>query len=294
MDFSYLNRVLADQIQFTNWLSGIVGVNYSTLDEQNYSFVDGSSTTHYRESKATPSGSIIAKPLSDLTVYATYIQGLENGGIADSTLFGGPIVTNPGAAPPTVDRQYEIGAKWKINDVLLTTLSLFDLDKANQVYFPNPDGTVTYSSSGREDHRGGEFTVTGKVLNDLTIYGGATVFRARVTEEPDNPALVGSMPVGVSETLAKLYAEYGVPVVPGLVVTGGIEHYGRQAVNQPNTTFIPSYSVFDVGARYSFSAGSHPATLRVNVYNVGDKRYWSSPNFVGSPLDALFSIQVQL
>ncbi len=88
----------------------------------------------------------------------------------------------------------------------------------------------------------------------------------------------------------KLYAEYNIPVVSGLVVSAGVEHYGRQAVNQPNTTFIPGYSVFDAGARYSFTRGATRRRCGANIYNLGDKRYWANPNFLGSPLEALFSI----
>ncbi len=75
------------------------------------------------------------------------MQGLENGGFASTTSNGVP-VTNPGAAPPTVDREYEAGVKTQIGKALLTG-AFFDVSKASNVLLLNPTGTsYTYETGG--------------------------------------------------------------------------------------------------------------------------------------------------
>ena len=54
-------------------------------------------------------------------------------------------------------------------------MALFDINKANQYAQYNGNGTYTETQSGREDHKGIEFTATGKATEELTLFGGLTL-----------------------------------------------------------------------------------------------------------------------
>lgn len=269
-DYNY-NAVLGDVVQFNPSLSAIVGANYVTIRTYNYS--NGIPSTSYSQSKVTPSASLIYKPVPAVSTYVTYIEGLEAGGVAGLTSNGLP-VTNPGEAAPTTDRQYEVGVKANIGSALLT-VALFDINKASEVYAPNADDTaVTFSNNGREEHKGGEITLTGKVTRDLTLFGGVTAFDAKITQQPAMPQYIGKRPIGVSEFMAKLYAEYQIRPIPGLSINGGFQWYGNAPLNSQNTASTPGYVVANVGARYETRLFRTPTVFRLNVLNVSNNNYW--------------------
>src|SRR5262249_10202745 len=152
-----------------------------------------------------------------LSTYASFTEGLERGPTAT------PTDTNKNEIfPPTIDKQYEVGAKASI-DKLLLTLALFKIDRQYAFDRDNGDHTTTTVVAGRQVHDGIELGVSGKLTEELTLGGGVTFMNPRVTHDPD-PSIDGKRPAGVSSDMAKLYAEYAVPSVKGWVLTGAVQH----------------------------------------------------------------------
>ena len=218
------------------------------------------------------------------------MQSLEQGVIVPNS----PLYSNAGEIlKPLVSYQYEMGAKATVGGTLLT-LALFDIDKSNQYAATNSNGTLTYVQDGREDHKGVEFTVTGKATEHLTLFGGLTLMDSEVNRTSD-PQLDGKRPVNVSDQLAKLYAEYSLPQVPGLTLTGGAYYTGPYYADAENTVRLPGVVIGDVGARYKTLSWGTPVIFRLNVTNVTDKRYWLTSNagVVGAPRTVLLSTEVK-
>ncbi|TPQ27430.1 TonB-dependent receptor domain-containing protein, partial [Cupriavidus pinatubonensis] len=88
-------------------------------------------------------------------------------------------------------------------------------------------------------------------------------------------AAVGKDPIGVPRVQANLGAEWDLPWVAGLTVSGAMIYTGRQYVNQLNTASLPSWARFDLGARYRTRITGKTTTFRANVLNVFDRNYWS-------------------
>jgi iron complex outermembrane recepter protein len=121
------------------------------------------------------------------------------------------------------------------------------------------------------------------------------VFQAKITKQPDAPNLVGTEPAGVSPL--KMYAEYAVGAVPGLVLTGGVQYYDRQAVTDPATAYIPDYAVLDAGARHTTSLYGRETIFRLNLYNLANANYWAPAGAFavteGPPLTLFGSVEVR-
>ena len=62
----------------------------------------------------------------------------------------------------------------------------------------------------------------------------------------------------------------------GLTLTSRGIYSSSQYLDQSNTKEIDAWTRFDVGARYGFKVDEKHITLRANIENVADKRYWSS------------------
>ncbi len=249
-------------------------------------------SSFYDKSKITPSLSLIFKPVSWVSTYATYSQSLEQGLAVPST--GSVIYTNAGQTlPPYVDQEYEVGAKADVHGMLLTG-ALFNINKALQYVVNNNNGTSTYLQDGREVHRGMELTATGNVIDGLRILGGVTLMDPKVTNQKANTALIGKEPLGVASQMVKLTAEYDLPFAPGLTLTGGVYYIGKQAADIVNYTWLPSYVTEDLGLRYKAHIPSgQEVVFRLNVSNLANTGYWMSPSTVGAPRTIAFSTQIK-
>lgn len=285
------NFLIGDVIDLSEHWSTILGVTHTRIRTFSDNFVWATAMpawfphtqTHYDASRTSPNFSLVYKPVSWLTTYASYIEGLQAGGTAPTTAL------NSGQAlPPQVSKQYEIGAKATFGETLLT-LALFSIEKPNAY----TNGAGYYVADGQQKNNGLEFSVTGKVLPELTLVGGITLLDPEVSKS-SLPANDGKKPVNVASQMAKLYAEYEVPRMSGFTVTGGAYYTGKQYTDEANRYSLPSFTTFDLGARYRTRlTDSSNLTLRTNVSNLTNKQYWLSSYYLGAPRTLTFSAQLE-
>ncbi|MFC7288299.1 TonB-dependent siderophore receptor [Herminiimonas glaciei] len=274
------NFMIGDLVKFNDQWSALVGVNRSTIKTIGRE-PDGSTNVEqpdYKRSRNSPSASLIFKPVPWLTTYATYIEGLEQGGTAPLT------ATNQLAImPPMQSKQKEIGVKAELGGVLLSG-ALFDIEKANEF----TDASGTYRQDGKQRNRGAEVSAFGKLTNAWSVVGGVTMLTAKV----EGGEFDGGAPANVPKMLAKLYSEYALPWVTGLSVSGGVYHVGKQWSSETNTSRLPAYTTVDLGMRYVTQVSGRPLTLRLNVNNVADRDYWLNSYYLGTPRSVAFSAQM--
>lgn len=91
-----------------------------------------------------------------------------------------------------------------------------------------------------------------------------------------NGTFDGNRAPATPEYNVNLGAEWDVPGVNGLTLTGRGIYTSSQYLDQANSKSIDSSERFDVGARYAFKVDQKDITLRANVENVMNKYYWSS------------------
>jgi iron complex outermembrane receptor protein len=212
------------------------------------------------------------------------MTSFEAGSIAAGVDGSGRTVVNGGEAmPPVENKQVELGAKYTIGGALLTA-AVFEIDKALEYYAPLSGTQVQLVQDGRQVHRGVELTVSGRIADNFTLLGGISVLDAEVKDNAEVPAVEGSTPINVANKQAKLYAEYSVPTLQGLTFTAGIYHTGEQELQMPNSFTIDSFTTGDLGVRYQTRVwNDRKLTLRLNVNNITDERYWLNSTFLGYP-----------
>jgi len=86
------------------------------------------------------------------------------------------------------------------------------------------------------------------------------------------------------------FAEYALPWIPGLSLTGGIYYTGEKYGDAANTDKIPSYTLYDIGARYTTRVLDKALTVRLNIINLTGKNYWQDANYLGVPRTVAFSV----
>lgn len=265
------STLLVDQINLNNKWSMLVGGNYATINDRNWSYTTAGVATEKPQNTASilvPVVGLMYKPTPGISTYMSYTQALQPGLLAPSTAANAFESMNPYVA-----NQAEVGVKTKINCVDLN-LALFRIEKANGY---TDAVTNIYSQDGREVHKGLELSATGKLSKNLNIIGGFTILDAKITQA-SNLSQIGKTPSAVPEKIAKLYAEYTVPSVPGLTLIGGFSYIGKQWVdgNNQNTLSIPGVITTDVGVRYKCKIDDQDVIWRLSVTNVTNKNYWTS------------------
>lgn len=275
-----------DNIEINKYFSALLGGSYAEVGNDTYA-TTGSLTSGYHSSKATPTYALLFHPVSWVTLYGSYIEGLEQGEVVND-----PNATNDHAVlPPYLRKQYEAGIKATVNNNILLTADYFDINSALQYSVNNGNGTDTYVQSGRQDSKGVEFTATGKITDRLRVLGGFMFADARVIDDQADPAYDGTRPQVAPQSLVKLTAEYDLPFFPDLTITGGAYHTGGVYYDQANTIWVPGHTTFDAGLRYTTKVDGHQLIGRLYVSNLTNVSYWAGDAVLGDPRRVSFSLQ---
>lgn len=218
----------------------------------------------YTADEDSPAIGLVVKPRDWLSLYGTYIEGLEEGGVAPLT------AVNAGEVlPPGVTEQSELGVKAEFGDVLLT-LAYFDIDRPSSFL----NASSVFVQDGNTSYKGVEFSASGEIGN-LSIYSTAMWLDAEL-ERAASAAVIGNRPENTPEFTGSLYVDYRLAAAPGLSLSAGVFHVGDRPINAQNTGFADGYTTFDLGARYETQLAGKATTFRLYVENVADEKYWSA------------------
>lgn len=261
---------LTDTAKVTDWLQLFGGARltrFQNLDANS----DRDLVEIYDRDVVTPTVGVVVKPVAKLSLYASYAEGIEEGGTAPSTADNANEVFDP-----LMSEQIEVGGKWELPAGALLTLAAFEIDKGLQYLDP---ATNLFVQDGRQVHQGLEASVSGRVGERLRLVAGGAWLDAEI-QRTSNPALVGKRPQGVPEWQANLYADFDLSdLLKGLSVNSGLYYTGNRAVDGANTFLVDSYTRLDLGLRYRHELGDAvTATWRLGVENVTDERYISDAN----------------
>lgn len=246
-----------------------VGIRHQRLKDYGYDYVTGLGNSSYERSANTPVAGVVYKATQNVSLYANYIEALQQGGSATSA-FGQPPLTNNGQPlAPYVSRQKEIGVKVD-GGKLGGSVALFTTGQP-LAYIANN----TYGTFGEQRNRGVELSVFGLPTKGLRVLGGATLLdtKQRRTQGGVNEGLEA---IGVPEIQVNLGADWDVPTVPGLSLNARALYTSTQFADAGNTQKVPAWSRLDIGASWATRLMDRDVTLRARIDNVTDKNYWAS------------------
>lgn len=222
--------------------------------------------TAYDEEKVSPSGGLLFKATDQLSLYVNYMEGLSQGKIAPSTS-----INEDEIFPPFISRQVEAGAKYDAGAFALTA-AVF---RIKQPAYETNATTRVFGPNGKRQNDGVELSVFGEPLKGFRLLGGVMYIDSEL-KDTTNGTFDGNRAPATPKYNVNLGAEWDVPKVQGLTLTARGIYSSSQYLDQANSKEIDSWERFDLGARYAFKLDDKDITLRANVENVLDKRYWSS------------------
>lgn len=275
----------ANTAKLSNRVHVTGGVRLTRLENLNGD-ATGQLTPAYDKDAVNPTAGLVVKLAPNLSLYANYAEGIEQGGVAPSTTVNAGQVFDP-----LESDQIEAGVKFELGRGALLTAAAFRIEKGLEFIDVSSN---TYVQDGRQLHEGVELGLAGALTDRLRLIAGVAYLEAAV-KRTANPALVGKRPQGVPEWQSNLVLDYDVSAwVDGLSFNVGAFSTGNRAIDQLNTWTADSYVRFDAGARYRQRIGDKTTlTYRVHVENLADERYVSDTSFgslvFGSPRSVRFS-----
>lgn len=269
---------LFDRIEMTQWLQLLGGVRKVDYSERN---LDSGETT-FEDQPTTVSYGAVLQPRPWISLYGTYIEGLEPTPPPPLT------ASNAGAGLPATDStQREAGIKIEARPGLLLQAAWFDIERSSS--FVN--AANVYVLDGRARFRGTELSVTGELTADWSVYATAQFLDAeqisgaptQIATNPTTgaitvvPTVVGRKIENTAERTLSLAMEYRLTnLLPGVSVNGAAYYVSERALNALNQAFIPGYTLFDLGASWTGTFRGSELTVRLTGQNVADKKYFAS------------------
>ncbi|WP_260928165.1 catecholate siderophore receptor Fiu [Novosphingobium sp. 9] len=278
------------------WQTDTVGVYaFDTVDLTKRLSLDlGGRYDHYKTTYDTSSSNLTGKgdlwtykvgAVYKLThsgnIYANYAVSAQPPGAQGSfNAYSLSSATSSASDPdlkPQKARTLEAGTKWNLfHDSLLLTGAVFRSWIYNEVYAED-DGT--YSQIGKKRVTGVELTATGQITPDWNVIGSYTHQKTDITVGAATAQDGSSTLPYAPKDAASLWTTYRTPI--GLTVGGGARYTSsvlRQSKLATTPYEMPSYWVFDALATYKID--SH-ADVQLNVYNLFNKKYMTSLNYLG-------------
>lgn len=250
----------------------LAGLRYSDYRSRN------GSAAPYEASNRSPNLSVIYKPSADLSWYASYLEALEETGIAPAQR------ANAGELlSPAVNKQKELGLKARLAPGLLVQAAYFDIERPQTTV----DAANRFVIGGRSDYRGIELSASGELGRHWSLLASALLLDAEISQVgAGNAAELGKTPQNTARHTLSLFGEYRVPQVPGWSLSAGLFHVGKRPVNNQNLAYVGAYTTLSLGTRYLTKWNGTQVTWQANLDNATDRNYWASTgdNYLGAGL----------
>lgn len=240
------------------------------------SFKDVNTDYRYSANYFSPNAGIVWDITPAHTAYASYSRSFSPPGAKGMVTLS---QSQQYQKEPEYSTQYEIGMKsdW-FNKRLSTQLSVYQLERNNIPYLPDPAKIDDWAISGQERARGIEFSAIGQLASHWYVRTSLGLMKAVVTNDDSNPARVGKHLGNTSNFQGNAFVRYA----PGDNLFGeiGVTRLGdRYLLSGANQTYLPGFTRVD--AMIGWNHANWNATLAIS--NLLDKTYWRSEYMPGAP-----------
>jgi iron complex outermembrane recepter protein len=187
--------------------------------------------------------------------------------------------TQGGLVEPERGIQYEAGVKLTTNDDRFTlTAAAFRIDRSN-VFAETTTNGITSVFFDDQRNVGFDLDLVFKLMPNWKVTANYINQSAVITAEPNVPAAVGNVPIGVPRQIANLWTTYDFSIgdVHGFRIAGGMTYGDKSYGNVQNTNFVPAYTVWDTVLSYNQPTWD----IAAGVKNIFDVTYFPTALSVG-------------
>ncbi len=264
------NVSVLDDITINDKFDMMLSASKAWMRQESYNNRQQRLVKAYSDSGYSWAGSLIFHPVEDASIYYTYADSLQQG--STYVYKSGPHNGEVASTSPYRSKQHEIGAKIRVADMIDFSVAYFDIRRP--IAYLN-SSTGLYGINGEQRNRGFEFMSGGRITQNLSVLGGFTYIDPKM----HNVSIAGAnrkVANGIPKINANLMLDYVIPGTDKLAISTNFHYTGKMYLDDLNTQRTPSFFVTDLGVRYtSEHLLGDKTTLRFNVNNVFNKKYWA-------------------
>lgn len=264
------NVSVLDDITINDKFDMMLSASKAWMRQESYNTRQQRLVKAYSDSGYSWAGSLIFHPVEDASIYYTYADSLQQG--STYVYKSGPHNGEVASTSPYRSKQHEIGAKIRVADMIDFSVAYFDIRRP--IAYLN-SSTGLYGINGEQRNRGFEFMSGGRITQNLSVLGGFTYIDPKM----HNVSIAGAnrkVANGIPKLNANLMLDYVIPGTDKLAISTNFHYTSKMYLDDLNTQHTPSFFVTDLGIRYtSEHLLGDKTTLRFNVNNVFNKKYWA-------------------
>jgi iron complex outermembrane receptor protein len=203
-----------------------------------------------------------ADPAAGMTVYGSFVQGLEDSALAPYT------AANRGQ-PPAATRTHQTdgGVRLAPTDKVSVVFGAFEIDKA----YLNLDAANVYTVLGSIRHRGLESSMT-YAHEGLKLVAGGVLLRPRVERNLLEPGATGLVPIGPVPLTLTINADYAPGRWHPWAASLQWNYLSARVVTSDDRYWLPQFTTISAGVRYESTIWNHPFRVRFDTVNLTDAR----------------------
>lgn len=265
------NVSMLDDITINDKFDVMLSASKAWMRQESYNNRQQRLVKAYSDSGYSWAGSLIFHPVEDASIYYTYADSLQQGSTYTYPA-SSPYAGEVASTSPYRSKQHEIGAKIRVADMIDFSVAYFDIRRP--IAYLN-SSTGLYGINGEQRNRGFEFMSGGRITENLSVLGGFTYIDPKM----HNVKIAGAnrkVANGIPKINANLMLDYVIPGTDKLAISTNFHYTSKMYLDDLNTQHTPSFFVTDLGIRYtSEHLLGDKTTLRFNVNNVFNKKYWA-------------------
>ncbi len=223
----------------------------------------------------------VFKPFQALSLYANYALAQQPPGGSSFQLSSAANNANNPNLDPQKTHTVELGSKWSVlENRLALNVALFKTKVTNEINNLILDENNNPTQTGEKEVKGVELSVVGNITQNWMISASFSHLETEVVEgafiAQDGTPNLTYTPGDTVSTWTSYRLPFGLTLGGGLRHIGGLHRGTDGAAGTPVST--GGYGVVDAVASW---ATNEKLSLRLNAYNVTDKRYVASINKSG-------------
>ena len=276
-DVSVAAFYLQDQIIFTPHWQAIIGLRNDNFDTD-FTNLSNNTNINVSDNLLSPRAGLIFKPVEAVSIYTNYsVSYVPRAGDQLTSL----APTNASFKPEKFTN-YEVGAKWDVNQNLSLTAAVYKLYREN-VLITDPNSPVANSILvDSQETKGIELGLSGDITDKWSVFGGIALQNGEITKDiltfnaagvrtPGSDTPKGTELAQTPDRTLSLWNKYEIndmwAVALGIVSTS--DRYA-QLPTASQSTVLPGYTRYDAAI---FGQLNEKLRLQINLENLTNKEY---------------------
>ena len=282
VDLTTYSFFVQDEISLHEKLDVVLGARFDSFDIDVDNLADPSQSDSRTDTEISPKIGVVYKPTDAVSVYGSYTQSfLPRSGEQFADING-----DDARLDPDEFSNLEFGVKWSVNERLLLSASVFEIEETSLSV--NSLDTDTFDQTESEV-RGAELSLKGYITDKWHISAGYSYLEGEVESGSNEGNTIRELP----EHTFSIWNQYAVNDKLSLGL--GLTYQDASFANDDNAVELPSYVRVDASASYQVSEALQ---VQLNIENLFDRDYFPNAHTnnnitVGAPVNATLGVKYE-